>query len=143
MKKFFIIALALICLSSNVFADSNTEIQAKIIAQIHQLTQTWNSGNVSDFMKSYKDSDSTRYITTTITRGYKNILAKYKSRYPNREKMGKLSITDLDVTVLSPQYAIVVGKWYVKQKQKHVQGIFSSLYENTSDGWKIIVDHTS
>jgi uncharacterized protein (TIGR02246 family) len=130
-------------ISLTAFADDTATIKNILTQQINQLSATWNAGDLDSFLTSYKNSGTTRYITSIETEGYQNIIAQYKKRFPTQEKMGKLSVSNLEINVLTPQYAMVIGKWKVTQKKKTVGGIFSLLYEKTSAGWKIIVDHTS
>ena len=143
LKKIFWL-LSLSCLiASNAIADETSEIKTNLNKQITQLTATWNAGDLDNFLKSYKNAETTHYITSIDTKGYNNIVAQYKKRFPTHEKMGSLSISHLEINVLSPQYAMVIGKWKVTQKNKSAGGFFSLLYKKTPHGWKIILDHTS
>jgi ketosteroid isomerase-like protein len=143
LKKIFWLLSLTFLISSNAIADEQSDIKNTLKKQITQLSATWNTGDLDGFLKSYKDADSTHYITSIDTQGYKNIIAQYKKRFPTSDKMGKLTVSNLEVNVLSSQYAMVVGKWKVTQNNKSTSGFFSLIYENTSEGWKIILDHTS
>jgi ketosteroid isomerase-like protein len=143
MKKILYSLSLIFFISQNAIADEQSDIKNTLTKEIDQLTATWNKGDINSFVKTYKDSDTTRYITSIETDGYKNILAQYKKRYSTPEKMGQLTISDLEIIVLSTHHAMVIGKWKVAQKEKIITGIFTLLYENTPAGWKIIIDHTS
>jgi ketosteroid isomerase-like protein len=57
--------------------------------------------------------------------------------------MGVLTFSDLDVTVLSEDAAIVFGKWKLKRRHDRPRGLFTLLFRKTEDGWRIVHDHTS
>lgn len=121
-----------------------SEIQSNMQNQI----AAWNRGDIRSLVKSYKNADTTLYVSSTVKngviQGYQNILKRYLTQYPNREKMGKLSYKIIETRILSPNYAMVIGKWHLERKKSpSIGGVFTLLYENTSQGWKIVVDHTS
>lgn len=57
----------------------------------------WNQGDIGAFMDSYEKSGDTAYVGAEPVKGYNAILARYRSRYPDRATMGHLSFSDLDV----------------------------------------------
>lgn len=140
MKKIIFLILSICCL--NAWADSTPQIELN--QNLQAMTKTWNEGNVKDFVKGYKDSDDTLYISNKIIHGYQNILKRYLQSYPTKNDMGTLSFSNVIVKVLSDQYAMVIGNWnLVRPVKGNIGGIFTLLYEKTPGGWKIIVDHTS
>jgi ketosteroid isomerase-like protein len=74
------------------------------------------------------------------------MVARYKSRYSSPEQMGQLSFSALEVTMLGPKYANVLGHFHLERTAAgggNADGIFTLLFEKTPGGWKIIQDHTS
>ncbi len=106
----------------------------------------WTKGDIGAFMLAYEDSPSTAFIGKDITRGYAQVLNRYRQRYPTKEKMGTLTFSDLDVRMLNESHAAVIGRFHLKRDAAaggNADGIFSLVFQNTAKGWKIVLDHTS
>ena len=104
----------------------------------------WNRGSIDDFMKGYWQSDSLQFIGKNgIVYGYTNALNNYKKNYDSADKMGQLYFTLLKITPLSPDYCLVIGKWFLKRKAGDVGGIYTLLFRKIDGEWVIVVDHTS
>jgi hypothetical protein len=81
--------------ASEQTANSATQIQSVLQAQ----QDSWNRGDVDGFMNGYARSASTVFISEdTITRGWQTVRDRYKQKYSNRAKMGKLAFSDLEIT---------------------------------------------
>jgi ketosteroid isomerase-like protein len=106
----------------------------------------WNRGDLPAFASGYKDSPDTLFITHQISRGYAGLLDQYKRDYPTRAAMGTLAFSELEVHPLDENYAVCIGKYHLERGKKdggNAGGIFSLVFEKTTDGWKIIIDHTT
>jgi len=57
--------------------------------------------------------------------------------------MGKLIFSDIDIELISPEAAIVFGKWELEWETDHPWGLFTLIFKKTEEGWRIIHDHTS
>lgn len=141
MKTVSLIIL-LIAINFPVHAQPTSEIRKVLDAQV----AAWNVGDVKTFMQGYNNSAATTFVGKSITKGYQEVLDNYLKRYPTKAAMGTLAFSDLEITMLSETHASVVGKWNLvrsKESGGDVAGIFTLLFEKTSGGWKIILDHTS
>ena len=96
-------------------------------------------------MTGYLKSDDIRFLSgDSVTRGWATVLARYQKRYPDKETMGKLTLGDFEFTALGPDTVLVVGRWKVETaKNKPQQGVTSLIFRQTTDGWRIVHDHTS
>lgn len=106
----------------------------------------WNRGDVTAFMSGYEDAPETTFVGATIAKGYAQVLANYRKRYPTREKMGTLVFQDIEVHMLGPDYASVLGHFRLTRTPEaggNAAGVFTLLFRKTEQGWKIILDHTS
>ena len=106
----------------------------------------WNQGDIGAFMDSYEKSGDTAYVGAEPVKGYNAILARYRSRYPDRAAMGHLSFSDLDVRLVAPNLAIVVGRFALARAPEAggpASGIFTLVARKSATAWKIIHDHTS
>jgi ketosteroid isomerase-like protein len=106
----------------------------------------WNKGDLAAFASSFKDSPDTLFITHQVFRGFAGLLDEYKRDYPSKAAMGTLTYSDLEVHPLDENFAIVLGKYHLERGRKdggNVEGLFSLVVENTDNGWKIVLDHTT
>ena len=113
---------------------------------LHDQEIAWNKGDIDDFMHGYKDSPDTTFIGKTVAHGYQPILQRYKTAYANPDAMGKLTFSELDVRMLGPDHAVVVGNFHLTRNAAgggDARGIYSLILEREPEGWRIIVDHTT
>ena len=106
----------------------------------------WNRGDIDSFMRGYEDSPQTTFLGKSVEHGYAAILARYKRAYANKEAMGTLEFSDLEVRMLGQDYAAVTGKYHLTRSAAaggDASGVFSLVWEKTAEGWKTILDHTS
>ena len=57
--------------------------------------------------------------------------------------MGTLSFSDLEITFLAKDAAVVLGNWELKREQDTPGGKFTLTWRKFKEGWRIILDHTS
>ena len=104
----------------------------------------WNRGDIDAFMEGYAKTPSLRFASGGgVTYGWQQTLDRYKQRYPDRAAMGTLTFSDLDVTPLPPDAALVFGRWRLQTEKGAPDGLFTLLFRRTGDGWRIVADHTS
>jgi ketosteroid isomerase-like protein len=120
--------------------NSATQIQSVLQAQ----QDSWNRSDVDGFMNGYARSASTVFISEdTITRGWQTVRDRYKQKYSNRAKMGTLSFSDLEITLLSSDSAVASGRWRLKRANDQPHGRFTLILKRLPEGWRIVHDHTS
>lgn len=106
--------------------------------------KAWNEGDITGYMAGYMQSDSLRFASGgNVSYGWKTTFERYKKGYPNKKTMGKLTFSDIDIKLISEDAALVFGKWELEREKDHPWGLFTLLFKNTNEGWKIIHDHTS
>ena len=143
MKR--ISALALIFLFASV-AYSQSEAQKKkitddIIAVMNEQSAAWNRGDIEGFMRW--NSEKLVFVSSRVTRGWQPTLDNYKRSYPTKEAMGTLTFSDLEVTVLSNDAAVVLGSWSLQRANDNPKGKFTLIFRKLKEGWRIVHDHTS
>jgi ketosteroid isomerase-like protein len=120
--------------------------ELNIIKVLLAQENAWNKGDLAGYVNGFKDSPDTLFITRQIFRGYAGLLDEYKRDYPTRAAMGTLSFSDLEVHPLDENFAVVTGRYRLERGKKeggNAEGLFSLVFENTDNGWKIVVDHTT
>jgi ketosteroid isomerase-like protein len=121
-------------------ADPDVAIRAVLDAQV----AAWNQGDIDAFMDGYKKSESTAFVDSSgILRGWQAVLDRYHKSYPNRQAMGTLTFSNLEITVLSPSAALVMGHWQLQRQLGKPGGVFTLVFRKFPEGWRIINDHTS
>jgi ketosteroid isomerase-like protein len=83
---------------------------------------------------------------STISRGYAQMLDKYRKGYSTKEKMGTLSFTGLEVQPLDERFATVTGNFHLERTPVgggNADGYFLLVFEKTPAGWKIIRDDST
>ena len=141
-----LIALAL---SSQLVAQSlnqspNTKTIRAIEAVLEAQREAWNRGDIEGYMDGYARSENTVFISgDSITRGWQTVLDRYRKVYDSREKMGTLTFSEVKVTPLNGNMAIVIGRWHLRRASDEPNGRFTLLFRRLKLGWRIVHDHTS
>ena len=130
----------LVCAAPEQASNSVAEIQAVLTAQ----QDAWNRGDIDAFMNGYARSASTVFISEDeVTRGWETVRDRYRAKYSDRAKMGTLSFFEIEVTMLSPDSAVVLGRWKLKRANDEPHGRFTLVFKRLPEGWRIVHDHTS
>jgi uncharacterized protein (TIGR02246 family) len=130
-----------ICAAQN---RPDAKSMAAVRAVLDAQAAAWNRGDIEAYMDGYDRSPDTVFVSgDRVTRGWQPVLERYKKVYDTREKMGVLTFSDVEVTVLSKDAAIVLGRWHLKRAKDEPHGRFTLLFRKTKAGWKIVHDHTS
>ncbi len=117
--------------------------QAQIREMLEAQDRAWNEGDIEGFMEPYWHSpDLTFSSGGKVTRGWQDTLNRYKTKYPTRSDMGRVSFTDLEMIPIAPRAALVLGRWRL-DREKPVGGNFSLVLRKEAGQWIIIHDHTS
>jgi ketosteroid isomerase-like protein len=136
-------ALAIAC-SAFVFAADQSTALPEIPALLSAQAAAWNRGDIEGFMQAYTETADLRFASGgNVTFGWRPTLERYKQRYPDKAAMGTLDFTDLEITPLAPDAAVVFGRWKLTREKDTPHGLFTLTLKKTSAGWRIIQDHTS
>lgn len=150
LRMVFFLVLVGIFVAQTASAQGGDE--AAIRAVLDAQVAAWNHADIPTFMKSYENSPETTFIGQKLRKGYEPILERYKTAYTNPEQMGTLTFSDLDIRLLKgacgkPEFAVVTGTFHLqrtaKGEAKKDDGIFSLVWRKGTQGWKIVLDHTS
>src|SRR4030095_14303208 len=129
-----------VCAAAEQSSNSASEIQSVLSAQ----QDAWNRGDIDAFMNGYARSASTAFISEDeVRRGWETVRDRYRIKYSDRAKMGTLSFSDIEVTMLSKDAGVVLGRWRLKRANDEPHGRFTLILKRLPEGWRIIHDHTS
>jgi ketosteroid isomerase-like protein len=117
---------------------------AQIRAVLRAQQESWNRGDIDGFMNGYTRSRSTIFVSEdTVRRGWETVRDRYRKKYSDRAKMGVLTFSNLEITPLASDVAVVLGRWKLKRAQDEPHGRFTLIFKCLPEGWRIVHDHTS
>lgn len=142
-KSFAVIALILIAVFTS-FAQTDKD-SAAIRKIMDDQAAAWNRADLEAFMTiGYWRSEKLKFVSgDKITLGWQQTLDNYKKTYGTGDKMGKLTFSDLEITVLSKDAAFVVGSWSLAREKDNPKGKFTLIFRKFKEGWRIVADHSS
>jgi len=121
-------------------AGDESQIRSVFDAQV----EAWNHGEIEHFMNGYWNSDQTTFVGASgIKKGWQAILDNYRHRYPDRAAMGTLTFSNLEVHLVDRRAAYALGEFKLHRQAGDVAGYFSLYLRKFSEGWRIVVDHTT
>ncbi len=154
MKRHLLVALLVVACYANVLSQnqsaqkqsskSGDQIASDVRAVLDAQRDAWNRGDIEAYMDGYERSAATVFVSgDNVTRGWQTVLERYKKAYDTRAKMGTLTFSDLEITPLSNDAAVALGKWHLQRANDEPHGRFTLIFRKTKQGWKIVHDHTS
>ena len=119
---------------------SSAEIRALLDAQ----GAAWNRGDIDGYMAGYWKSEKMTFSGASgVSRGWQSLRDRYHHKYPDRATMGTLVFSNVEITELASDAALVLGLWQLERARGPVGGVFSVVLRKFPEGWRIIHDHTS
>src|SRR5215469_14502146 len=103
--------VAIVLWGGSVFAQKNSVSadESAVRAVLDQQAVDWNRGDLDAFATGYKNSPDILFIGSKISRGYAQMLERYRTVFSTREKMGTLSFSDVEVQPLDERFATATG----------------------------------
>ena len=144
--KLFALFFLVLSMTTTTFTQTgvqNSKAADDIRAVMERQAADWNRGDIDAFMKGYWNSDKLVFVSSKVTRGWHPTLDNYKKSYPNKEAMGTLTFSDLEITVLSNDAAVVLGSWSLQRSSDNPKGKFTLIFRKFKEGWQIVHDHTT
>ena len=156
MKSLFLLMALILPLSTASLAigqparksKPNSSRHAKTITAVRAVLDAqrdaWNRGDLVGYMDGYARSANTVFVSgDNVTRGWQTVLDRYRKNYNSREKMGTLTFSDLEITLLGIDTALVLGRWHLQRANDEPHGRTTLVLRRTRQGWKIVHDHSS
>lgn len=139
------LAMTLGMASIPAVAQSAPSPQAYAIKDVlEKQVAAWNRGDVRAFMEGYWKSEQTEFVSASgIFVGWQQVLDRYLHSYPDRAAMGHLTFSGIEVHVLCPDAAYVVGKFRLDRQNDTPEGVFTLTFRKFPEGWRIVNDHTT
>src|SRR6266403_1571777 len=100
LRRSLVLASISVLVASVVSAASG-DTMAQIRAVTSAQVMAWNRGDIDGFMKGYARSSTTEFVSgDRITRGWQTVRDRYRKKYGSREKMGRLTFSEIKITPL-------------------------------------------
>jgi len=143
-----IVGLGILCAPGHAQAPDQlytaTRQQLEVTKILLAQQASWNKGDLDGYLAYYKNAPDTLAILEGPVRGLQNIRNAYRINYPNRESMGELEQTEIDVRALGDGFALATGRYALtRHKKPEVQGGFTEVLEKTAAGWQVIYSETN
>ena len=140
----FLIFILLLVVSVPGISSAESSPEEQITAAVLAGVDGWNAGDLEAFMAAYWRSDQLRFIGgADVAYGWQTVLDRYRKRYPDRAAMGHLVFSNLKVTLLGEDAALVFGHWRLERENDEPHGLFTLILRRLDEGWRIVHDHTS
>jgi len=134
----------LVCVGCATERTGKGTIAGSVRAVLDQQVRQWNAGDLEGFMQGYDKSPRTRFASGgDVNLGFQTVFDRYRKRYGDRAAMGTLTFSEVDITVLAPDAAVVFGRYRLQREKDAPTGLFTLLFRKTGEGWRIVHDHTS
>ena len=118
--------------------------ESAIRSVFEESCAAWNRGDLDGYLASYWDSEKTLWISGgSLTRGKAAIAAGYKRRFSTGGPMGRLSVAELEIDVLTSDDAIALGRWILDLEGTISQGFFTVQLRKIEGTWLFVCDHAS
>jgi uncharacterized protein (TIGR02246 family) len=118
-----------------------TRQQLDVVKIVLAQQDAWNKGDLDAYLSHYKNSPDTQAVLSTLVRGIDNIRNAYRANFPNKDAMGSIEDSEVEVKALGDNYAIATGKYHLTRSRKAggaVDGTFLEVFEKTPNGWQIV-----
>lgn len=122
---------------------SNKE-QVEITNLLDKQVVAWNEGNLEKFMETYWKSEKLSFIGSRgATYGWQAALDNYKNGYPNKQAMGILKFTILNISKIDKKTVLVIGKFELTREMGDLSGYYTLVVQKINKDWLIVSDHSS
>jgi ketosteroid isomerase-like protein len=115
-----------------------------IRAVLEKQVADWNRADIPAFMQGYWNSEEVEFVGAGgIKRGWHAVMDRYRTSYPDAKAMGQLSFTNLEIRMLGPDAAYVLGEYHLQRESDNPSGVFTLVVRKFPEGWRVVHDHSS
>jgi uncharacterized protein (TIGR02246 family) len=101
----------------------------------------WNEGNLPAFLGGYADSGDVRLLADgAVASGVSDVRKHYEAMVAAAGAMGRLSFTNLDVTLTAIDVATVVGRYAHESGPQKSAGAMTVVLKQIDGRWRIMQD---
>lgn len=129
-------------------AASNTALENaefEVRRLLDEQDAAWNRADIDTAMGYYWKSGGLTYAGPDgVTRGWQGLLERYERIYPDTKAKGQVTYSDLEVSLLAPDAALVLSRWRLdRDAGDPLTGVFTFVLRKFPEGWRVVHDHSS
>jgi uncharacterized protein (TIGR02246 family) len=121
--------------------------EEQVAALLHTQAEAWSRGDLEAFTTVYAE-DAAFLTANGLTRGRRDVLERYRKRYPDAAAMGKLTLEVLEARTFPPGKEAagvsVAARWRLEYPQqaerKTAEGLTLIVFRRTGASWEIVQD---
>lgn len=99
----------------------------------------WNEGNLTAFLNGYEQSSSVRLVSGgDVVTGIAALRKHYQAQVQASGAMGRLSFSDLDVSLTAPEVATVLGRYAHDAGLAKTAGAVTLVMKQVDGRWRIV-----
>ena len=138
-----LLALALVAVASSASASPKQD-RAAILSTIARMEAAWNRGDFRGYMADFKNPDVVFVSGGRFQNGWQGTLDHYVRDYGgSAERRGKLHFYNMNVDMLAPDAAMLVGQYRLERGARVTEGVNTRLFRKFGGHWLITMNHVS
>jgi uncharacterized protein (TIGR02246 family) len=135
--------LLTLCLAAALPAWAAEDAPAQIRAVVGRMQDAWNRGDFEGYMQGFWNP-GVRFVSGgRITTGWQAVLDHYRRDYATPRTRGRLAFCDLEIQMLAPDTAQLVGHYDLERAEKPQHGVNTRLFRKIDGRWVIVLNHVS
>jgi uncharacterized protein (TIGR02246 family) len=147
-RYFAAVLLALLfVLAPRVARAEEPSPEAQVTALLRTQAEAWSRGDLEAFTSVYAE-DAAFLTAGGLTRGRRDVLERYRKRYPDAAAMGKLTLEVIEARVFPPGKdaagVSVAARWRLEYPgqadRKTAEGMTLIVLRRTEKSWEIVQD---
>jgi hypothetical protein len=130
--------------------STNSSGSKSNVQQVYEVLRTmfdrWNAHDLEKYLEGYsKSPELLVVIDAEEFNGWQQLHDYYASAYPDRDLMGFIEPTRIQVKLLKPDFALALTRWSVSfpTAKRPVVAKTTMNLQNVNRAWKIVESHTS
>lgn len=124
-------------------ASAEVDKQA-ILTVIANMETAWNQGDFKGYMAGFKNPDVVFVSGGRFQSDWQGTLDHYVRDYGSSpETRGTLHFYDMNIEILAPDAAQLIGRFHLERPQHALEGINTRLFRKVDGHWVIALNHVS
>ena len=125
-------------------APSADAEKAAILKVVAEMQAAWNRGDYRGYMQGFKNPGVVFVSGGRIKDGWQGALDDYIRNYgPTPETRGTLTFYDMEIEMLAPDAAQLIGHYRLERPSRSMEGINTRLFRKVGGKWVIALNHVS